>query len=67
MLLDGFDTWLRMVTKQKGLGGSKSLVAEENAACFMAFIHSGYFYNASSNPLLLRDAPDYSGNLAVFH
>ena len=24
------------------------------------FIHSGYFYSASSNPLLLRSAPDYS-------
>src|SRR6218665_651415 len=24
------------------------------------FIHSGYFYSASSNPLLLRGAPDYS-------
>jgi len=24
------------------------------------FIHSGYFYSASSSPLLLRGAPDYS-------
>jgi len=24
------------------------------------FIHSGYFYGASSSPLLLRGAPDYS-------
>src|SRR6218665_1118567 len=24
------------------------------------FIHFGYFYNASSSPILLRDAPDYS-------
>src|SRR6218665_2862556 len=25
-----------------------------------SFIHSGYFYSASSNPLLLIGAPDYS-------
>ena len=25
-----------------------------------SFVHSGYFYSASSRPLLLRDAPDYS-------
>ena len=25
-----------------------------------SFIHSGYFYRASSNPLLLRGTPDYS-------
>jgi len=25
-----------------------------------SFIHSGYFYSASSSPLLLRGAPDYS-------
>src|SRR6218665_2044590 len=25
-----------------------------------SFVHSGYFYSASSSPLLLRDAPDYS-------
>jgi len=24
-----------------------------------SFIHSGYFYNVSSGPLLLRGAPDY--------
>jgi len=28
--------------------------------CFYSFIHSGYFYSASSSPLLLRGAPDYS-------
>ena len=27
---------------------------------FHLFIHSGYFYSASSSPLLLRGAPDYS-------
>src|SRR6218665_1172445 len=26
----------------------------------MIFVHYGYFYSASSSPLLLRDAPDYS-------
>jgi len=25
-----------------------------------SFIHSGYFYSASSSPLLLKGAPDYS-------
>jgi len=25
-----------------------------------AYIHSGHFYSASSSPLLLRGAPDYS-------
>src|SRR6218665_3400990 len=25
-----------------------------------SFTHSGYFYSASSSPLLLRDTPDYS-------
>jgi len=29
-------------------------------ASFHSFIHSGYFYSASSSPLLLRGAPDYS-------
>src|SRR6218665_3532591 len=26
--------------------------------CVLSFIHSGYFYSASSSPLLLRGAPD---------
>jgi len=26
----------------------------------LSFIHSGYFYRASSSPLLLRGTPDYS-------
>jgi len=29
----------------------------------LTFIHSGYFYNASLNPLLLRGAPDYNINI----
>jgi len=29
-----------------------------------AFIHSGYFYSASSRSLLLRHAPDYSIDIA---
>src|SRR6218665_948092 len=28
--------------------------------CIHSFVHSGYFYSASSSPLLLRGAPDYS-------
>jgi len=28
--------------------------------CFTLFIHSGYLCSASSIPLLLRGAPDYS-------
>ena len=32
------------------------------------FIHSGHFYSASSSPLLLRGAPDYSTNtVSEFH
>src|SRR6218665_2051897 len=29
---------------------------------FHSFIHSGNFYSATSSPLLLRGAPDYSTN-----
>ena|SRR6218665_3842542 len=32
------------------------------AISMYAFIHSGHFYSASSSPLLLRGAPDYSTN-----
>jgi len=31
----------------------------------LKFIHSGYFYSASSRPLLLRGAPDYSINTVL--
>jgi len=27
--------------------------------CYSSFIHSGYFYSASSSPLLLRGSPNY--------
>src|SRR6218665_3509577 len=37
-------------------------------AWMCVFIHSGYFYSASSSPLLLRGAPDYSTNtVSEFH
>src|SRR6218665_624645 len=33
-----------------------------------SFIHSGHFYSASSSPLLLRGAPDYSKDtVSEFH
>ena len=33
-----------------------------------SFIHSGHFYSASSSPLLLRGAPDYSTDtVSEFH
>src|SRR6218665_3912624 len=33
-----------------------------------SFIHSGHFYSASSSPLLLRGAPDYSmDTISEFH
>src|SRR6218665_632483 len=33
-----------------------------------SFIHSGHFYNATSSPLLLRGAPDYSKDtVSEFH
>ena len=33
-----------------------------------SFIHSGYFYSASSSPLLLRGAPNYSiDTVSEFH
>ena len=33
-----------------------------------SFIHSGHFYSASSSPLLLRGAPDYSTDtVSKFH
>src|SRR6218665_48889 len=33
-----------------------------------SFIHSGHFYSAPSNPLLLRGAPDYSTDtVSEFH
>ena len=36
--------------------------------CVYSFIHSGHFYSASSSPLLLRGAPDYSTNtVSEFH
>src|SRR6218665_841362 len=42
------NTWSRVLTS-----------STEN--CFSnSFIHSGYFYSASSSPLLLRSAPDTS-------
>ena len=34
---------------------------------FLSFIHSGYFYRASSSPLLLRGAPDTARILSEFH
>jgi len=34
--------------------------AEKHVADFHSFIHLGYFYSASSSPLLLSGAPDYS-------
>ena len=36
------------------------VLSPANVKLAKAFIHSGHFYSASSNPLLLRDAPDYS-------
>src|SRR6218665_490328 len=45
---------------------STSTSASQKVACkhlgvgLCSFIHSGYLYNASSSPLLLRGAPDYS-------
>src|SRR6218665_3055328 len=35
-------------------------------ACLHSFINSGYFYSASSSPLLLRGAPDYTA-LKLYH
>src|SRR6218665_3399956 len=36
--------------------------------CQTTFIHSGHFYGAPSNPLLLRGAPDYSTDtVSEFH
>src|SRR6218665_3021059 len=35
---------------------------------YFSLIHSGHFYSASSSPLLLRGAPDYSTNtISEFH
>src|SRR6218665_1902647 len=37
-------------------------------ACIYSFIHSGHFYSASSSPLLLRGAHDYSTDtVSGFH
>ena len=47
-------------TRQKGILISKGSLH--------SFIHSGYFYSASSSPLLLRGAPDYSTDtVSEFH
>ena len=42
--------------------------ASECAQCCYSFTHSGHFYSASSSPLLLRGAPDYSTDtVSEFH
>src|SRR6218665_685749 len=39
-----------------------------HATYIHSFIHSGHFYSASSSPLLLRVAPDYSTDtISEFH
>ena len=47
-------------------------ISNENGATLTterpSFIHSGYFYSALSNPILLRGAPDYSTDtVSQFH
>ena len=41
---------------------------KSNKKGFHPFIHSGYFYSASSSPLLLGDTPDFSMDaVSEFH
>src|SRR6218665_3969012 len=41
---------------------------QEECSFIHSFIHSGHFYSASSSPLLLRGAPDYSTDtVSEFH
>src|SRR6218665_3096925 len=49
------------------VAGSPSL-SKDRAGSNHSFIHSGHFYSASSSPLLLRGAPDYSTDtVSEFH
>src|SRR6218665_120267 len=47
-------------SKSTSTSASQKVACKHLGAGLCSFIHSGYFYNASSSPLLLRGAPDYS-------
>src|SRR6218665_1234672 len=49
-------TWTKMKLGQ--VEDSLMSSCQTTVLCCIQFIHSGYFYSASSSPLLLRGAPD---------
>ena len=62
-------TWEKQIPKRQELcfhspltGVTYKMCTLHTTFCLFSFIHSRYFYDASSSPLLLWDAPDYTGN-----
>src|SRR6218665_1382136 len=46
--------------RERILGCYLCILYQNSCKLFHSFIHSGYFYSASSNLLLFRGTPDYS-------